>query len=350
MPRLKSVNGMQIALLMLNGPHSGFVAPISDGFQKHSCHVRCLGPTDRWNFDDCEYLLMYGPMHSIGWAISRLRKTGNVPPIVFWVTEQLPNPSQSFRKTRLAAQGRFIIENCANELPARIRQLKQLQRFTGRAGRYRVIGELLAIQRLFTLRLVCVFSETNRRTLSNLGLPVVQIPMGYHSSFGVDLNLDRDIDVVFLGSTIDSRRHKLMGDLETELKSRRIRLVIKDGSKERGSIHGDDRTHLLNRSKIMLNIMRQPWDDLVFRELLAAPNRAMVISESLTPTALGPFLPNIHFAMAYPEELPDTITHYLKHEDERRIITDNAHEEVTQKLTMERMAGLILDRLKLSDN
>jgi hypothetical protein len=96
-------------------------------------------------------------------------------------------------------------------------------------------------------------------------VPSAVVPFGYHPSFGEPLGLERDIDVVFLGSLRDRRRSRIVGSLQAELKRRNIGLLIKDGSRERGYAYGDERTRLLNRSRIMLSIMRQPWDDLLFR-------------------------------------------------------------------------------------
>lgn len=89
----------------------------------------------------------------------------------------------------------------------------------------------------------------------------------------------------------------------------------------------------------MLNIMRQPWDDSVARLLLAAPNRAMLLSEMLVPTAHGPYYPGRHFAEADLDELPDRIGYFLEHELERQELADEAFECVTREWTMERVAG-----------
>jgi hypothetical protein len=268
---------MRIAFLLLNGYSSGFVAPIVDGLRANSCQVDCFEASEAWDFTACDYLLMYGPMRPMGWVVARLVNTRTVPPIVFWLTEQLPNPSLNTRLIRAFGTARF-------ESEARIDKL--LRGTSGqvpdlpidlRAGRFRIVGELLALQRISLLKLVCVFSKTNREILTRLGLPVAHIPMGHHQSLGADLDLERDIDVVFLGSTRDNRRARIISSLEQSFAQNDIRLVIKDGSAQRGAVHGFERTVLLNRSKIMLNVMRQPWDDLVFRQLLAAPNRTMLL-------------------------------------------------------------------------
>lgn len=305
---------------MLHSRQSGFVEPIIDGFQHHDCDLRCYEADDKWNFANCDFLITYGPMHSISTAILRLGKVANVPPIVFWYTEQLPDPAQNPRIMYLTARSRYLLENGLLRLFDRfyLKHNTLFERLQARAGRFRALGEILALQQLSLLKLVCVFSETNRLLFSQFGLQCKCIPFGYHRSFGANQGLNRDIDVVFLGSTRDSRRNRIIGDLEKMLLARRIKFVIKDGSEQRGSVHGVERTILLNRSRIMLNIMRQPWDDPVFRMLLAAPNNTMLLSEELEPSSVGPFNPNEHFIMAPLAELAEVIEYWLAHEQERQ--------------------------------
>jgi len=173
--------------------------------------------------------------------------------------------------------------------------------------------------------------------------------MGYHPQFGEWFGgIERDIDVVFLGSTRDKRRHNIILELNDKLHSKGVNFVIKDGSPERGYVFGQERTLLLNRSKIMLNIMRQPWDDPVFRLLLAAPNGAMLLSEKLLTTSMGPFQPGEHFAMSNLENIVEAIEYYISNNEERSKIARNAFEFVTKELTMRNMARRILMALDLA--
>jgi hypothetical protein len=173
--------------------------------------------------------------------------------------------------------------------------------------------------------------------------------MGYHPNFGERLSSQsRDIDVVFLGSTRDKRRKALIAELHEQLARRNIHLVIKDGSRQHGHVFGRERTLLLNRAKIMLSIMRQPWDDPVFRMLLAAPNGAMLLSENLLPTSMGPFLPGVHLAMTDLSNMADSIEYYLSHDQERQAIADQAYSFVTGELTMTKMAQRLITAMGYS--
>ncbi|MCA9932352.1 MAG: glycosyltransferase family 1 protein [Anaerolineales bacterium] len=211
-----------------------------------------------------------------------------------------------------------------------------------RMGRLRALGEMLTLHKQGLLHQIFVFTDTNNRFFQSYKLPSHIVPMGYHPQFGELRHQTRDIDVLFLGSTRDRRRKKILLNLEQVLLAKGIRFVIKDGSPERGYAFGSERTSLLNRSKIMLNIMRQPWDDPVFRLILAAPNGAMCLSETLLPTSMGLFQENEHFVMASLSQMVRAIEYYLTHDSLRNQIAMKAHELVTTKLTMTNMAKQII--------
>ena len=99
----------------------------------------------------------------------------------------------------------------------------------------------------------------------------------------------------------------------------------------------------------MLSIMRQPWDDPVFRLLLAAPNGAMMLSETVTRAGWGPFRPGEHFAMADLEQLPEVATHYLTWPDERNRIATSLRQMARTELSMETMARQVLSISGLLD-
>jgi hypothetical protein len=119
-------------------------------------------------------------------------------------------------------------------------------------------GEFAWLHSKGFLRLLAVLTPSHRDYFAKLGVPSKVIPYGYHKSFGRPLGLTRDIDVVFLGSLRDRRRSRIVSDLNQKLNKLGIKFVIKDGSRARGYAFGEERTQLLNRAKISLNIMRQP--------------------------------------------------------------------------------------------
>lgn len=303
---------------------------VAEGIAAATGGVQVLGADREWDLRGYDLAIAFGPMQPLRPLIARLAVMKNVPPVVVWFTEQVPHPQFPTLATRIAARARYSAE-CANGLfPA------------GRAGRFRALGEMMALQQLGVLRLICAFTETNAGFLRRLGLPAARVPMGFHPLFGENLGLARDVDVVFLGSTRDKRRRKFVGGLEEKLVSRGISVVVRDGSAARPAIFGQERTNLLNRAKVMLNLMRQPWDDPVFRILLAAPNGAMVLSEEVSEGSMGPFRSGEHFAVAAPQALPDAIEFYVNREAERTQIARSAYEFVTTKLTMTKMTAELL--------
>ena len=151
--------------------------------------------------------------------------------------------------------------------------------------------------------------------------------------------------MVFLGTTVDRRRRTLVARLEAEFARHAVSVQIHDGSPQRGFCFDEARTLLLNRAKILLNIMRQPWDDPVHRMLLAAANGALLLSEPLAPDSVGPFAVGEHLVTAEIVDLGAAVSYYASHPVERERIARQAFELVTGELTIERMCARLLDTL-----
>ena len=69
------------------------------------------------------------------------------------------------------------------------------------------------------------------------------------------------------------------------------------------------------------------------------------LSEPLIPSALGPFFPNVHFAMGETESLVDRVPHYLDHSAERLSLVEQVYDFATNHMTMEIMVGELLAKL-----
>jgi hypothetical protein len=95
----------------------------------------------------------------------------------------------------------------------------------------------------------------------------------------------------------------------------------------------EQRTELLNRAKITLNITRTWYDDNYSRFSMAAPNRSLIVSEPMLPHC-PEYKSGMHYVAAPIQELSAAILHYLEAEEERRIITDRAYNLLTQELTL----------------
>ena len=330
---------------MLGGLSDGVGNAVADGFRASGCGAVPLLSNREWP-GRLDLIVIPGPMQPLTSLIARFGRVQGLPPVAVWFTEQTPNPMWSPAFVARVADLRWGLDWCAgSRIAARVPLGSQLLAgLSGKAGRLRLLGELRFLLKSSRLSLLAVFTGSNARFLYKFGLSSVRVPMGYHPSFGRLLGKDRDIDVVFLGSTRDRRRRRLIRGLSGRMNELGIRFVIRDGSPEHGSAHGEERVNLLNSAKIMLSIMRQPWDDPVFRILLAAPNGAMVLSEQVCDA--GPFKPGEHFAAARLDDLVEAIRYYLANDSARREIANTAYDFVTRHLTMEQMASGLLSEFE----
>lgn len=161
------------------------------------------------------------------------------------------------------------------------------------------------------------------------------VPLGYDPSFGRDLGLQRDIDVLFLGALDVPRRRRILRGL----RAAGIDLTA-TGSWVDPSCWGEERTRLLNRTKILLNLARKPGDLSAHRLLLGMANKALVISEPIYRPA--PFVAGTHFISTPVEEMPDVIRSYLARDAERQRIVEAAYRLVTEEITLSRSASQVL--------
>jgi hypothetical protein len=335
-------------LISSEQPIGGMIQPIADGLVSNGVEVTVFARDSSWDFDKCDIIISYGPMQSIVEIVLRLGTMDHVPPMVMWYTEPPPSPNIPRILVHALARVRYSVEAAFHSYRA-VHQLlnhKPLSPVVTRLGRFRALGELLALHQSGFLKLVCVFTYTSLDLLRSYALPVTEIPMGYHPTFGRRLDIARDIDVVFLGSTRDRRRQRLVSNLEVSLSKMGVSFVIKDGSPTRGYVFGEERTVLLNRAKILINIMRQPWDDPVFRLLLAAPNGATFLSEEVRSSSTGPFRPGEHLITVCVDDLAEAIAYYINRPREREEIAWNAYDFVTSQLTMERVTRKLLQKLE----
>ena len=181
---------------------------------------------------------------------------------------------------------------------------------------------------------VLVSAPERALVLSERGVGATFLPVGYHPWMGKDCGTERDLEVVFLGQHLgSSERASSLRSLQAELSSRRVSLSL------RSDVFGNERAALLNRAKISLNIHRTSdfWELSRIRLFISMACGALVVSEPADDTA--PFVPGRHFVVATVSEMPDVITHYLTHEDERLAIARTASDFITTDVTMGRVAA-----------
>jgi hypothetical protein len=187
------------------------------------------------------------------------------------------------------------------------------------------------------------FSKIYAALHSAHGLPTLAVPWGATRSWSADLGLERNIDVLWMGARAGRRRSDLLDRVRRELGRLGIDMYIAD-NEEHAFIFGDERTHMLNRAKITLNLTRTWYDDNYLRFPIVMPNRSLVVSETLLPHCTD-YVAGQHYVSASVAQLPETIHYYLVHEAERLQIVENAYQLVTTELTLTNCVGRIMAAL-----
>lgn len=272
--------------------------------------------------DPGEVVLVWG---NAVWFPRAMRSLERMPstrrPItVLWHVEPLPPPRDSGLRWPLPT----------------LRELAKIVLRDPRASD--VYSNVRALERLARHGLPDVLGVPTRERhafLAERGFDAFLGSSGYEPLDGRDLGLERDIDVLFLGSTnLRSRRRALR-----RLRRAGVHVEVR-GSYSDPSLWGEERTRLLNRTKIVLSISRFPGTFGSKRFVIALACKALVVSDPLYDSS--PFVPDVHFVETSLEDMPAVIERYLADEDARARVADQGHAFVTTELTMERAVTRLL--------
>jgi hypothetical protein len=246
------------------------------------------------------------------------------PKVLVWHSEPLPFPHGSgFPRPRLTVReiAKIILRD---------------QRATDAYTNY---YRLKQMHRRGLIDLCVVTSRSRQNFLAEKGIPSHFVPLGSHAGVGRRMNLDRDIDVLFIG-TLDDSRHR------SALKYLRANGINVEavGSWKAGPSWGEPRTELINRAKIFLNIQRHAGQYSGYRMLLGLMNGAMVVSEPVHDPF--PYEPGVHYVESTLETMPVAIPKYLSGESARSAIVANGHRFATETLTMENSMRQIINLME----
>jgi hypothetical protein len=285
---------------------------------------------------DLDLVLMWGPLGSLVPLARQLIAAGRHtrPKFILLHTEQTWNPRLPGWFAAPLSRWRAGLERRRSTVP------RWLSR---RALRFRYFGDLCWLAEQHLPDVLAVPSRWYAAFLAGHGFPTVETFIGSHPSWGADLRLERDIPVLWLGKPGSARRARLLRGVRAQLRARGVEMLIVDGVAH-PYVFGQERTRLLNRTKIVLNLLRQPWDANAMRYFIAAPNRTMIVTEQTL--AHVPFIPGVHLAACPVEQLADTVCLYLRDEPARRAIAENACRLVTTELTMANGVSRILRPLE----
>jgi len=265
------------------------------------------------------------------------------PIYVHWNTENPPDPQIPWTITTRIARFRSWFERwCDTPLCRPIAKLKPVQWLNHRMCRFRMLGDYeYAIKRGWLDLLVETSSLFAQQDIEH-GLPAVFVPWGTSHDWYADLHLKRDIDVLWFGKRRTKRRSNLIDSIRREMQAHGFNMMVIDGV-ERPFIFGEERTRILNRTKIVISLLTQPYEYVCpFRFRVVAGNRGMVVSEAELnhhPACI----PGKHMIAAKADELVGQILYYLSHEDERRQIAENAYHLATHELTLRNSIKTILN-------
>jgi hypothetical protein len=245
-------------------------------------------------------------------VLSRLG-TNKRPAVMVWHSEPLPFPRNSgFPRPHLTAReiAKIILrDERATDVYTNYDRLRQMHR-----------------QGMIDL---CVVTARSRQNfLKEKNIPAEFVPLGFHQGMGRLMNLERDIDVLFIGSLDDSRHRRALRFLK-----RRGINVEALGSWKPGPTWGETRTQLINRAKIFLNIQRHQGQYSGYRLLLGMGNGSMVLSEPVHDPF--PYEPAVHYVESTIHDMPEAITRYLSDEPSRLAVAARGHRFATESLTID---------------
>jgi hypothetical protein len=292
---------------------------------------------------ESDMLLVNGPHGSfvpVGRLYAELPRPR--PKLVIWQKEQMWNPGIPAPLGRAVSHARAAFEQIAwyRDADGSWRLRAGTAALEAKAVRFRYFGELAWLERSgFTHTLATPSKWTTQFAVGN-GLKAVTVYTGAVPGWSADLQLHRDIPVLWLGKPGSRRRARLLAELEAGLAARGVPLLVIDGVRN-PYVFGDERTTLLNRTKVVVNLLRQAWDSNYLRYLLAMPNGALVVSE---PTLEhGPFIPGDHLVHVEPQLMAAEIVRYLEDEPARAAIADRGHAFVRSEMMLRQALERLLD-------
>lgn len=291
---------------------------------------------------DLDVVLVDGPYGSLVPLANQLVELppDERPAFIFMMSEQLPNPAipEWFRywvgivRSRLERWAYYKTESGAWH------ERRWMRWITSVGTRFRYYGDLYWFRRAGILSLLVLSSHWTAGFLRERGFDPFLFPIGFVPDGWSDYEVERDIPVLWLGKMGSKRRERLLTRIRAELEARGVPLMVIDGV-EHPYVFGEERTKLLYRTKIVLNLLRRKWDDNSMRYVLSMPRKAMVVTEPTLPHTA--FVPGEHLVEAPIDKISETICYYLEHDDERQRIAEQAYEEIIRYPHLPIMASIM---------
>ena len=289
--------------------------------------------------ENVDYLLTFGPYNRILplWQNNAHTELSRRPVVIHWNTEGMPDLRIPPKVVRALSALRSKIGRMAHSgsvFDHFLYSIRTVYNIDQSFKRYRFQGDYEYACRKGWLQVLSDSSHIYSQIRSNIGIPTLYAPWGASQRWYQDLGLERDLDVLWMGTRGSQRRGRILDQVFRVLKLRGVNVYIAD-NEENPFIFGEERIRHLNRAKITLNITRTWYDDNFSRFTMACSNRSLVVSEPVLPHCTE-FKKNVHYISAQIEDLPNTILYYLEHEEERKQIVDNAYKLMMTELKFEK--------------
>lgn len=251
------------------------------------------------------------------------------PAFVYLMVEPLPHPGLPEWLRYRAGQARSLVGRLSYQQgPSGEWEVRSRYPLSWiKAHRFIYYGDMHWMRSEGILSVLAIASKWNAEFLDARGFDPLVLPLCYPRDPQVDFRQERDIPVLWLGKAGSDRRKRILNRVREDLRKRGIELMVIDGI-ENQYVFGKKRDALLSRTKIVLNILRNWWDDNSMRYLLAMPKGALVVTEPTLPHTS--FQPGQHLVQSPIDEIADKICYYLDHEQERLEIVERAYDEITR--------------------
>lgn len=266
------------------------------------------------------------------------------PRVVLWHQQPLPPPVLTHRASKLGerllnAQWEDVLGRWAGGLsrliPAKGRVRTVLQRLLALPVRHElerlggaeygnvgwddlclVFEEAAWLSEAFSaaepwIDVIACSTPTRVAFLRQCGIPARFVPLGFNSAWGELGEENRDIDVLFVGTCHSPSRRSLVPEVLRQIRDWGYKTFEADVFP-----CGRQRTELLQRARVVLNVLRFPWEFPGPRLFASAACGALCVSNEAVQNE--PFQPGLHFIRAPRTRMAESICWYLTNEEERK--------------------------------
>ena len=150
----------------------------------------------------------------------------------------------------------------------------------------------------------------------------------------------RDVDVLFLGRLSNAHRRGLLRTVLRPLKRAGLRVEVASHG-----LYGAARETMLDRTKVIMNLSKYPWDTAWMRFYMAAAQGVAVVSEPLSQPA--PLRPGIDYLEASPDRLAETIVSLVADEPRRAALVIACRSRIDAEMSFDAGAHRMISAVSL---